>query len=166
MVWPYHYCIFIYIYFIANSYIWFILFDIYWTLILDIITSYCHFLMHVTGCFVEYSRFQKLPECLRIWHLFVLIYSAVGEYKLPSFSTWMGTMCDFSIMTACQSELYQNTYNMVTLVQTSNDECNVTDLKLEAMSQEAASHLTAETLHIRSWNCVDMCYTHSTFQII
>jgi hypothetical protein len=64
--------------------------------------------------------------------------------------------CDFSIRTARQSKLYQNTYNMVSLVQTSNYECNVTDLKLEAMSQEDASHLTAETLHMQSWNCVDM----------
>jgi hypothetical protein len=83
----------------------------------------------------------------------------------------MGIMCDFSIRTACQSQLYDNTYNMVTLVQTSNDEwyvifCNVTDLKLEAMSQEDASHLTAETLNMRSSNCVDVFYTHSTFQII
>jgi hypothetical protein len=75
----------------------------------------------------------------------------------------MGTVCEFSIRSACQSELYQN---MVTLVQTCDDECNVTDLKLEAMSQEDASRLTAEALHMRSWNCVDMCYTHSTFQII
>jgi ABC-type transport system involved in cytochrome c biogenesis permease subunit len=147
MAWPYHYCIFIYTYFIANLYIRFIPFDIYWTLISNNIIL--QFLMHVTWCFVENSRFQKLPECLRIWHVFLLIYFAVREYKFPCFSTWLGTMCDFSIRTACQSKLYKNTYNIIPLVQTSNDEwyvifCNVTDLKLEAMSQEDASHLTAE----------------------
>jgi hypothetical protein len=96
---------------------------------------------------------------------FISTRFAVNGYKLPRLSTSLGTMCDFSVTTACQSELHQviipysvSRFQSVKLRYVIF--CDVTDLNLEVVTR--GSH-SSETICVNSENRADGMYIYSAF---
>jgi hypothetical protein len=130
-----------FIYFIDDFHILSITVYNYWTSIWYYVIMY--FLMHVTGCFVEFKRCLNV---LGFWHLFCT------EWTQTSKVDW-GPCVIFQL----ELPATQRTHNMITNVHTSSEwcvtSCNAIHLKLEAMSYEDMSSHIWDTSH----NISELC---------